>query len=512
MPYRQRIWFLKYSALRRVFRFVGFVCMLPTSLQLLVLLAASQISLFLDPKRRALLEIASRSETWSYEGVSEYNWDVVRARNTLRESLALNANRNFRLTCFALMCPEFVIAPPEEQIANDAVKSLSGQGWLLAVALYAKSVTAQRSATQRIVRRRALRFLALNGSVELRESMPDMLLLLGPLKLTCIAVIDNSYRASYRLKDLLFAKGKSICRLRRLARRHPVPMIREAALEKLSVHDKIFRFVALRDPDSYVRRIALEKTWNSNVLKKAALKDEESRNRVFAAGRIEDVGCLKTVALESSDAQVRIACASHLTDNSALSRLAVKDPEHEVRLAAIEQLTDDEVLEQIALNDKVHPVRLAAAMRISLPKRAEILVQLPQRDIRLGAVSALSDPRSIEKVAATDEDWRIRLVAASRIKEDEALMTVALNDPSPFVAVAAACMVEAYEVKKDIGKHARFSSVRSCCLWPKKHSFSEAVRAAFQLEGNCLTITQDPDRWRNEKWLRSIVDKEDRPW
>ena len=195
--------------------------------------------------------------------------------------------------------------------------------------------------------------------------------------------------------------------------RHPDPEIRAEAVRELGAEDQDrLAAIARDDPDAHVRRIAIKKLDNADLLQTIATDDVEPALRDLAADRARDV--LVAIACSSGGLADVEAAASRLSDERSLIAVAVGAAHESVRRAALAKLSSDRALRDV--------VRTASDLAI-----------------RREALDRLADPAALRSIAVSDCPPELALQALARIDDPEALRAIADN----------------HAAAKDVRRHAR---------------------------------------------------------
>lgn len=171
---------------------------------------------------------------------------------------------------------------------------------------------------------------------------------------------------------------------------HTDPETRKQALQGLENTDPALVEMARQDPDPVLRRAALE--------------------------RLGDLDLLQTIASEDADPGVRAAAQDRY--RSLLSGRAAGSPALASRLERLRQSSDADLAEYL-LNHAAEPeLRLAALEHIGLePPLAEIALRDSHPDIRLAALERIHDPELLDHIArqSRNRDKRLHRRARERL-------------------------------------------------------------------------------------------------
>jgi len=210
--------------------------------------------------------------------------------------------------------------------------------------------------------------------------------------------------------------------------RHSDPEVRAAAVRELSDDSlHVLESVARNDTDARVRRAAVKRIDDPELLLAIAKGDTDDGIRSLATARAEDLlvqralshpaldECLTalghltrsmhrvTVATRAAHAEVRQAALASLTDERALADVARRSGDPEIGQAALERVRDAALLHRIAAGEAAPEVALSALAQIQDPDRILALAEDPQaqKAVRKRARAMLVD------VLADDHPTRV---------------------------------------------------------------------------------------------------------
>ncbi|MFT3698154.1 MAG: DUF349 domain-containing protein [Kofleriaceae bacterium] len=209
--------------------------------------------------------------------------------------------------------------------------------------------------------------------------------------------------------------------------------------------------MARTDRDIGIRRLALEKIHEADVLAELAAAETERSLRDFAGERAaelwQDVACggddaekaggALTGIIKLGDQHALVEVAAHaalpalrkrafgeLRDPRALSELAKGDAAQEIRLAAVARIDDGDVLRALAIDTTAKEVGLAAVDKIDDRDRLEnVANKAKNKAVRQRARKIAAEMADAEKKKQTpvvsDEVKRLRAERAQLIREVE---------------------------------------------------------------------------------------------
>ena len=222
---------------------------------------------------------------------------------------------------------------------------------------------------------------------------------------------------------------------------HADPKVRIAALARLDVADPLLAESATGDTDPAVRRVALERLIDLDVLLRAAESDADDASREVAANRLREVlaapdtqepapdaraafisshplpAMAASLAEHAASSVVRSAALAQVDDEAVLSRIASHDSTAELRHAALARVHSDAALEEIehATRSRDHGVSRAARTRLQALRDARSrhddgeALCLRMEALADGTASAL-DEAAFHRL---EQQWSISQAAAS---------------------------------------------------------------------------------------------------
>ena len=251
--------------------------------------------------------------------------------------------------------------------------------------------------------------------------------------------------------------------------RHSDVRVRTEAIKALTHDDAaILLEVAKTDRDASVRRLAIGKIHEADVLAELAAAEPERSLRDYAGERAaelwQDSACgddetaagaalsgivklgdqhaLVEVAANASLAAIRKRAFGELRDPRALAELAKGDAPQELRLAAVARIDDAEALRALAIDTTQKEVGLAAVDKLDDVERLEQVAQkaknkaVRQRARKTAAEMAEAE-RAKQKPVVSDDVKRRRAERAQLLREVEAVAeTFDFDKHGPQVAAA----------------------------------------------------------------------------
>ncbi len=234
--------------------------------------------------------------------------------------------------------------------------------------------------------------------------------------------------------------------------RHSNVAVRAEAVRALTPdHASILVQVARTDRDIGVRRIAIEKIDEADVLAEIAAAETERSLREVAGERaaqlwlhsacgedadsaggalagiikLGDQRALVEVVARGRNAALRKRAFGELRDPKALAELAKRDAPHDLRMAAVERIDDGDVLRALAIDTTQKEVGLAAVDKLDDADRLDNVAQKAKnKAVRQRArkiVQEIEEAEAAKKPGQSDEAKRRRAERAQLVREVEAV-------------------------------------------------------------------------------------------
>lgn len=150
--------------------------------------------------------------------------------------------------------------------------------------------------------------------------------------------------------------------------------IRLRAISKLDADspesNAILTQLALQDEDASVRRAALERSLDAELLVRASEQDNDPHNRTVALKRITHLISGESGNLDT-DARLRLLPA--VRNPELLFHLALRANQHSVQQQALQQLDEQALLLELIQQSDSAPLKLQAAQRLQAPSLLEQL-------------------------------------------------------------------------------------------------------------------------------------------
>jgi DNA repair protein SbcC/Rad50 len=159
---------------------------------------------------------------------------------------------------------------------------------------------------------------------------------------------------------MIFSKFKDFKNLKKPDWQHPDPDVRRTAIDRID-DENILKQLIATDTDSVVRRFAIRKLSDLDVLYPISQQDNDPDIRECAQHRVTQ---LLITAKEAPVLADRLAWVRQNADTKLLEQLVLKAQASEIRLAAIEKIEREALLGDVASQDAVPALRLAAVEKI----------------------------------------------------------------------------------------------------------------------------------------------------
>lgn len=143
-----------------------------------------------------------------------------------------------------------------------------------------------------------------------------------------------------------------------------------------------------------------------------------------------------------------LAASKKIKNQETLKKLAMDDPDERIRVNAINALEDEETLKYIISNNKEEKnVRKIANNRLIAIECHEktqneimnIYENSDDLDLKIKILKYIENGDMMKKIVTTEDEWRLRKVAVTKIFDNQLLLKIALKDKTKNVR-ASACM------------------------------------------------------------------------
>jgi hypothetical protein len=301
--------------------------------------------------------------------------------------------------------------------------------------------------------------------------------------------------------------------------RHSDVRVRTEAVRALTADDAaILVQVARSDRDIGVRRLALEKIEEADVLAELAAAETERSLRELAGGRaarlwvstacadedeaadalsgiikLGDQHALADVAINAAQPALRKRAFGELRDPRALAELAKGEGPQDLRLAAVARIDDGDVLRALAIDTTYKEVGLAAVEKLDDKDRLEnVANKAKNKAVRQRArkvVQEIAEAEEAKKPGVSDEVKRKKAEAAQLVREVEAVA-----DSFDFAKVSET--IRAAEAAWDLLAMPDDERFRKATqrFWKRKQVHDEQTRTSQELRAVEREVKADKER------------------
>lgn len=220
---------------------------------------------------------------------------------------------------------------------------------------------------------------------------------------------------------------------------------RDAKIESVrssSNQDEVI-YTAKNDIDWQVRRLAVEKINDENVLKDIVNEELTSAVAIKAMEHIDDKEFLSDICLNHPDAYVRLACINRMSDESLLlkkdltsllDKILFNDPNDIVLKSVCENpyLDNQESLTKAVFTIENEDIKRLLIRKITDEDMlADFALNSENKFLRLEAIQNpnLTDLDTISEIIIHDSDEFNRLMAIYKIPDEESLLEIILRKP-----------------------------------------------------------------------------------
>ncbi|HEX8952858.1 MAG TPA: DUF349 domain-containing protein, partial [Polyangia bacterium] len=174
----------------------------------------------------------------------------------------------------------------------------------------------------------------------------------------------------------------------------------------------------------------------------------------------DEAALLATIALKDADARVRRIAVKRIADADVLSDVAAHDPDEGLRKAAIEKA--EELLSSAAVAGDESA--LDALAKLGHPRLlAPVALKAAAADVRVRAVRLLvqaRDDKALAEVAKKSHDVALRRLIVDGLNDVAALREVAISDGNKEVALAAGARLDDRAALDKVANKAQSKAVR----------------------------------------------------
>jgi hypothetical protein len=197
--------------------------------------------------------------------------------------------------------------------------------------------------------------------------------------------------------------------------KHSDPAVRIDAVKSLTPEDVVeLGHVVKRDKDARVRRLALKKISDPQLLEEVAEHDPDEALRRDAADKRSEL--LLSVALSGEDESASLAAVANLTSLRVLVDVICRAEFAAVQQAALERLRDDKLLGEVIKKCKDAKLRRQALLAIRDESAlADLACSDGPKDLLLEALERIKDPGQLQQVASRAKLKLLRAEAEKRL-------------------------------------------------------------------------------------------------
>jgi hypothetical protein len=202
--------------------------------------------------------------------------------------------------------------------------------------------------------------------------------------------------------------------------RHSDVKVRSAAVRALTADDAaILKQVARTDSDIGVRRIAIEKIDEANVLADLGRAETERSLKELINERAAELWTSNACSADADKAGAALSGMLELEDHQrALVEVVVRAQTPAIRKRAFGELRDPRALADLAKSDAAQDLRIAAIARIDDGDVLRALaIDTTQKEIGLAAVEKIDDADRLENVANKAKNKAVRQKARKIVAE-----------------------------------------------------------------------------------------------
>jgi hypothetical protein len=248
-------------------------------------------------------------------------------------------------------------------------------------------------------------------------------------------------------------------RFRTQPQKHPDPAVRLAYIEELPISESEQIAAAAReDDDVRVRRAAVGKLMDPNVLAAIARDDSDADVRESALTMLRDIAC---DAFEGVSEATGLAAVDALDDSRTLAQIAKASLREAIggrALMRLERTGGSHILASVARQAVLEPIRQSALEQ--LHDRADILIvalNSEYRDAAASAVERLADRDDLEQVAtrARNKAAAKRARQVLRERDERAAQEIAATQAAEAAAAHAAAAEAARLAEEDRARAAQ---------------------------------------------------------
>lgn len=310
--------------------------------------------------------------------------------------------------------------------------------------------------------------------------------------------------------------------------RHSDVAVRAQAVRALSADDAgILTTIAKTDRDASIRRIAIDKLGQPELLAEIAAGESDSAVRAAAATRAAELwraaacgseedaagkaltGILKTgdqatlveVVVRAANPGIKKRALAELREARALTELARSEAPVELRLDAVARIDDADALRALAIDVTAKEIALAALEKLDDAARLEQVAQKAKhKAARQRARKIVTEMKEAEEAARprTDDDLRRRRAEKAQLLRDlEALGdTFDFARHSPQVQAAETAFAELGDTQDELGERFRAAAAR---FWRRKELAEAKAETNAAAKREAEASRREAERERAER-------------
>jgi len=290
-------------------------------------------------------------------------------------------------------------------------------------------------------------------------------------------------------------------RFRTQPQKHPDPAVRLAYVEELPISESDQIAAAAReDDDARVRRAAVGKLMDPNVLAAIVRDDVDAGVRESALGMLRDIA---SDAFEGVSEATGLAAVDVLDDARTLAQIAKTSLREAVGrrvLARLERTGGSHILATVARQAVLEPIRQSALEQ--LHDRADILVVALNSDYRDAAASA------VDRLVDRDDLEQVATRARNKAAAKRARQVLREQDERVAREIAAAQAAEAAAVNAAAAEAARLAAEERAKTAEAAAKAAEEARVLA--EAQALERSQEEAREAEESVAREAEDRQTR--
>lgn len=210
------------------------------------------------------------------------------------------------------------------------------------------------------------------------------------------------------------------------------PKVRKAAISKIN-DANILKSVVLEEQEEPLRKLALEQITNQNILTEIILESQDATIKFAALNKMNDQQALLALYYKTTDLAIQVAAIQRITIPTSLADILRSKAHMEIRKAAIKNLNDEALIQEIVMTDFDHDVQMEGIAKIQDPKRLQSIVQcIPDEHLREIALQRLT-PELLFKIALEDESIEIRKSALRKVQQQDLLEEIYHKSTEPQI-------------------------------------------------------------------------------